>query len=151
MAARGPAPTPTAVLEARGSWRAKTRDGEMVLPVEAPNCPSWLNKEAKEEWKRVVIHLEAAGVLALADRALLTAYCEAWGEFYEAVTECRKVVKESGYAGAVAAGLIGVKNKAADRLLRMAQQFGLSPSARTRVRSQGETEAEQPKLAEFTA
>ncbi len=64
MGARGPAPTPTKILEARGSWRAKARAGELTFPVERPECPAWLSTEARAEWDRVVERLEGAGVLA---------------------------------------------------------------------------------------
>src|SRR5262245_50932234 len=83
MAGRGPAPTPTSVLEARGSWRAKTRAGEPRLPTERPSGPAWLSKEAQAEWRRVTRELLRMGVLAKADRAMLAEYCEAWSELVE--------------------------------------------------------------------
>src|SRR5947209_513230 len=76
MGQRGPAPTPTPILDARGSWRAKGRDGEVQLPVKAPTCPAFLPDEAKDEWKRQCALLPQMGVLAEVDRAALAA---CWG------------------------------------------------------------------------
>jgi len=108
--------------------------------VRAPTCPAWLGAEAKAEWKRQVKQLLAMNVLAEADRALLAAYCESWGEFVETARAIEAMVQanlKAGYREAIAAGLVNAKNKAADRLNKLAQQFGLSPASRTRVRTTG--------------
>lgn len=127
MGLRGKAPTPTKILKARGSRWAAGRDGEPTLPVEAPTCPGWLGREAKAEWRRQVKHLVTMGVIAQADRALLAVWCETWAEF----------VALSGKVAADGADwrLRIAKNAAADRLVKAAQQFGFSPSARARLRT----------------
>ena len=66
----GPAPTPTSILEARGSWRAKGREGEMRPPVKRPGRPATLSKVAATEWNRVIGTLEHQGVVAEVDRGL---------------------------------------------------------------------------------
>ena len=127
---RGPAPTPTKILDARGSWRAKTRSGEPKAALGKPTCPKSLGKEAKAEWRRVVKHLEAMGLLAQTDRAMLTAYCEAWGEFVETLEAIKKA---PSFVEAIEWGLLKAKNDAAKRILQFAQHFGLSPAARARL------------------
>lgn len=135
MGLRGPPPTPTVILKARGSRLADQRRGEPKPDVEKPTCPPWLGKEAKAEWKRQVKQLERMGLIAQVDRALLTSYCEAWGEFVALAAEVEKQVKEIGYAAVIGQGLMAAKNKAAERVLKIAQQFGFSPSSRTRLRT----------------
>jgi P27 family predicted phage terminase small subunit len=136
MAKPGRPPVPTKILEARGSRWAERRDGEVQFPPGAPGCPEWLSPEAKAEWKRVCADLEASGVLCRVDRAMLTAYCEAWAEFHEA----EKEVQESGRTYETVTGQrkvspwVQVKNAASARLERLSQQFGFSPSARARVK-----------------
>lgn len=136
MGARGPQPTPTETLKARGSWRAKLRAGEVQYERGVPSCPTWLSREAKAEWKRQVVQLDGAGVLQLADRAILAAYCEAWGELWE----LSKGVKKLGYVKAIQRGLLSAKNRAADRLVKLADRFGFSPAARARVKATDEEE-----------
>lgn len=131
MAGRGPAPTPTELLKLRGSKRAKARAGEVVFAKGLAGPPSCLDAEAAAEWRRVTRELEAVGMAQRVDRALLTAYCEAWGEFVTFV----KLSKESGHKQAVALGYVKAKNAAAERLRKMAEQFGFSPAARTRVKA----------------
>lgn len=134
----GPARTPTPILEARGSrWPERRGNDEMRLPVERPSCPSWLTAEARAEWRRIVPQLEQAGVIAKVDRALLAAYCEAWGEFVKMV----QLIQQQGELIKTTNGnvihhpYLSVRNRARQVLLQLAQQFGLSPSARTRIRS----------------
>ena len=47
----------------------------------APAPPTWLDTEAKAEWRRVVPELNRLGVLATIDRAVLSTYCAAWSRF----------------------------------------------------------------------
>lgn len=135
MGRRGPPPTPTKLLKARGSWRAKTRPNEPAPPPAIPDAPDWLSAEARAEWERQVLQLTPLGLLAKADRALLAAYCEAWAEFVEAV----EFVAEHGHTSTTELGnviqhpMVGIKNRAAERLNRFAQQFGFSPSSRTHL------------------
>ena len=149
MGARGPCPTPTAVLEARGSTvPGRRRTGEPRPPVEAPGCPSWLSREARAEWRRVVAELERMGVIAKADRAALTVYCEAWGDFVALRAEIDRRIKAAGPGGydvVISAGLLNAKNKTADRLVRAAQQFGLTPAARARVRTEEQGDGDRGK------
>jgi len=133
---RGRMPTPTAILEARGSPCAKPRLGEPRLPVERPSCPRWLKGETRAEWNRQAKALESAGILARCDRALLAAYCEAWGEFVEAVRRLEAdgytTTTDKGYT--MASPWVAIKNRAVERLVKLADRFGFGPAARARLR-----------------
>jgi P27 family predicted phage terminase small subunit len=137
MGLRGPPPTPTPILQARGSRRAADRADEPKFSTDRPTCPSWLSKEAKAEWRRQVDQLEKAGVLASVDRALLASYCEAWAEFVHAAgvvgSEGYTFTTEKGYV--VPHPMVAIKNAAAERMIRLAGQFGFSPAARARVQA----------------
>jgi P27 family predicted phage terminase small subunit len=69
------------------------------------------------------------GVLASTDRAVLSGYCEAWGEF----STLTAMVKRLGYAKAIGGGLLKAKNAASLRYLRFAGELGLSPASRSKV------------------
>jgi P27 family predicted phage terminase small subunit len=134
----GRPPVPTAILEARGSRRAQGRRAEPRPQVEAPACPAWLSKEAKAEWRRQVKALVAMGVVAKCDRALLAVYCEAWGEFVQAAEAIGKsglLIKDPDGDKLRRNPLLTVRDHAAERLLKLAAQFGFSPAARTRVQA----------------
>lgn len=143
MGLRGPAPTPTPILEARGSWRAKEREGEVEYERGIPTCPAFLGKEAKAEWKRQSKLLDAQGVIQQVDRAALAIYCESWGEFVRAVEQIRQRSTDSdGNERPLesCAKLIRIKNEAAANVLRLAGQFGFTPAARVKLRG-----VQQPK------
>ena len=79
--------------------------------------------------------LEDAGLLGSLDRALLTAYCEAWAEFVALSIRVRKegptVMTDKG--NSVQNPTLGAKNSAAERLIRIAANFGMSPAARAKL------------------
>ncbi len=140
MGARGPAPTPTEQLKARGSWRAKEREaaGEPTLPLKVPPCPAFLGKEGKAEWRRQAKLLLAMRVISDADRAALAVWCQAWEEFVVATgrlesPDAYTYTTDKGYEGQ--SPWVAIKKGAAETLLRVAQQFGFTPSARARIQA----------------
>jgi P27 family predicted phage terminase small subunit len=146
MGLRGPAPTPTKILEVRGSWRAKEREGEPRFPEARLSAPSWLGKEAKAEWKRVVNACAPLGILADVDRATLVAYCETWDEYCRltrAIARRDRLARDVGQEEAPAESLeltLSQRHRAATQLVRLAGQFGFSPAARARVKAPGAAE-----------
>lgn len=79
MGARGPKPTPTAALEARGSWRAKTRDGEPEPErlSAAPQPPAGLPASARQVWDRCAPGMVGMGTLTADDLEAFERYCRA--------------------------------------------------------------------------
>lgn len=88
----GPPPTPTKTLEARGSWRAKTRSAEPASDGVLPECPAVLAGEARREWERALSNLDRMGILDQFDMALVSGYCMAWARLVKA--ESRSTVLE---------------------------------------------------------
>ena len=135
MGRRGPAPTPTRILELRGSWRAGKRGNEPHPAVEAPTCPSWLDREATAEWRRVIPPLVRLGVIAKIDRACLAAYCLAWSRLVRAArqmeTEGLTYVADTGQVKKHP--LAAIAHEAATEVRAFAGEFGLSPSGRARI------------------
>lgn len=132
MGKRGPKPTPTSILKVRGSWRADVRDGEPACSG-VPTAPEWLEGEALAKWNQLVPRLERMGVIGDIDGDVIAAYCEAWAEFVEA----RAWIAENGRLACSEKGgeyqhpMVGIKNKAVERMGRLGAQFGWSASART--------------------
>ena len=140
MARPGPAPVPTIKLEKRGSWLAKTRDGEPDVEEGTPRCPKGLDKIARKCWAETVPRLAAMHVLTKDDRNTLIRYCQTWSRYSRAIdylTEhgeiCTKIDKE-GNTVYTAHPQVGIAQKDSLALLRIEQEFGMTPSARTRVR-----------------
>ena len=145
MGIPGPPPTPTPILELRGSFRAKQRQkqGEAKGPPGRPTCPKWLPKEAKAAWRQLVPMLENMGVLTRIDAHALARYCVTWVRWKAAV----KFLEEKGevYTLKDPAGNIrclqqfpqvGIASRLAHQLGQLEQEFGMSPSARSRINVQ---------------
>lgn len=102
-----------------------------------PARPAWLTGEARAEWVRLTDELEGMGLLASADRGLMTAWCAAWAQF-RAATEWLAVnspVAEGANGGAYMHPYANLQSAASERLTKLAAQFGLSPAARARIQT----------------
>lgn len=136
MGRRGPRPTPTAILQARGSRRAGTRRADSAAAIEAPVCPEWLRPEAKAEWKRIEPLLIEDGLLTRLDLAALACYCSTWADFVKARADLEKF-------GRTITDQYGVRTHPAwtqfvesARMVRLfIAEFGLSPASRRNVSS----------------
>ncbi|QFT96058.1 Phage terminase, small subunit [Roseovarius sp. THAF8] len=100
-----------------------------------PRCPSHLNDVARKEWRRLATPLHEAGILTLADRAALAAYCQAyarWVQAEEKLGEGPALLKTpSGYVQQ--SPWLTVANKQMELMGRYMSELGLTPVARTRV------------------
>ncbi len=136
MAQRGRKPKPTAVKVLEGNpGKRSLNTAEPKPEKKAPRCPSWLEDEAKKEWKRMSKQLEQLGILTEIDMAAFAGYCQAyarWKEAEEFITQHGTIVKTpSGYwqqvpQVSIAQTYLKIMNK-------FCEQFGLTPSARSRI------------------
>lgn len=137
----GPPPKPTAKLKLSGSWRAKYARGDEPEPESgAPRKPEWLDARAGAVWDELVAVLEGMGVLSVADGAILSRYCELWIDWREANEWIRKNGtsyplrdKSGGVKCFMQFPQVGVRNHIGAELRRIECEFGLTPSARTRI------------------
>jgi P27 family predicted phage terminase small subunit len=157
---RGRKPKPTALKVVAGTDRADRRnDNEPRFNPEIPTPPPFLSDEAKVEWGRVCDALYGAGVLSKTDRAALAAYCQAYGRWQQAeaalalmsardnVTKGLMIKTTNG--NAVQNPLVGTANKAMADMVRYAAEFGMTPSARSRINAQGRDDKENAAAAYF--
>jgi len=144
----GRRPTPTAQLKLRGSYRRDRhgqRDSEPSPPAKLPDRPRWLTGEARREWERLGPLLAEQGLLTEWDRSLFSMYCQEWKTY---VTVCRNLRTPEDCTVLTTKGnvtqhpLVGLKNRTYQNLLRIAAEFGLSPSARTRLHVQSAEETD---------
>lgn len=143
MGQRGPTPKPTNIKKLHGTYRAdRAPKAEPKPKVEAPTCPSWLHVEAKREWKRIIDKLEKLGLVTELDRAPLAGYCQAYAEWWKMCKEVEKHgevhTTDKGYP--VQRPEVSMRDKAWDRMLKSAREFGFTPSARSRVNAIEQTD-----------
>ena len=142
IATRGRKPTPTAIKELEGNpGKRSLNENEPKPQKKAPACPKWLEDEAKKEWRRLARQMEQMGILTQVDMAAFAGYCQAyarWKEAEEFISQHGTIVKTpSGYwqqvpQVSIAQTYLKIMNK-------FAEQFGLTPSSRSRIIASSES------------
>jgi P27 family predicted phage terminase small subunit len=141
MGLRGPAPTPTAVLNQRGSWRGKKNKSEPRPAKKTPLCPKWFDKDRRAVWKQLIPVLTEMGVLTRIDGWTLERYCDAmvrWRQTSKSLSETGEVYvtarDDKGKPKCVQQlPQVSICSQLAALLAQIETQFGMTPSARTRI------------------
>jgi P27 family predicted phage terminase small subunit len=134
---RGRKPLPSNVVRLRGNpSKRRLNDAEPRPASRVPRCPACLGEEARKEWRRLVRELAGVGLLTGLDRGLLAAYCQAHALWVEAVSSIARygtmVKSPNGYP--MQSPYVAVANKQVEIMVRIASEFGMTPSSRTRIR-----------------
>lgn len=143
-----PKPRNTKVLH--GNFR-KDRDERprRVSPAKGvPKPPAHLSKTARAEWRRLIKPLGAAGLVTLADRATFAAYCVAYGRWADAESKLKQIsswtqMTPNGYEQI--STLLTIANRAMGQMRQFSIEFGLTPSSRVKVGTDGDGEEKGKK------
>lgn len=134
MGKRGPKKTPTNILNQRGSWRGKAREGEPMPEVCLPPPPPWLGEKAAAHWPFIGRELEKMGLMSSADTLSLALLCDALADYLfasEMVTKSGGGVARSEKTGGVyQLPFVKMKTNAWERVVKISREFGLSPASR---------------------
>src|SRR5665213_222100 len=156
----GRKPKPTHLKLVTGNPGKRALNLREPRPVPAiPVPPAELVPEARQEWERVSVELHALGILTGIDRAALAAYCQAYGRWTQAEQAIARMAARDELTGglmirttngnAIQNPLVGTANKAMADMVRYAAEFGMTPSARTRIEAQA-PEPDDPAERYFT-
>ena len=139
---RKPKPTMLKLMTGNPGKRAIPK-AEPQVAAGLPSAPTFLSDEAQAEWRRVSQELFDARLLSDIDRAALAAYCQAYGRWAQAEKAIAGMAKNDQLTGAlmirttngnaIQNPLVGTANKAAADMIRYAAEFGMTPSARSRI------------------
>lgn len=138
MGKRGPRKQPTKLRLLRGdpSKEGKHAD-EPIPPAGAVTPPDWVKGKALDKWNEVVPKLEAMGIMSTADVDAMARYCAMYEQWLRYLDQVRRgldvlVLKDNAgkvkYVQSTPAATMFVK--LAQSLLRIEQEYGLTPSAR---------------------
>lgn len=134
---RKPKPTALKIITGNPGQRPLPKNEPVVIDESMPLPPAHLSELAIEEWGRVSQSLYDCSILTVIDRAALGAYCQAYARWAEAEIELAvdgELVVKNPTSGAVAQNpLVGIAAKAATDMVKFAAEFGMTPSARSRV------------------
>jgi len=139
MKGRKPIPSKIKALRGHPDKRPHAAKGEPAPPPGLPDCPNHLSLEAKGEWARITDELAACGLLTRIDRAALAAYCQAWGRWVQAEQELKKtsLVVKTTAGNVIQNPYLSIANKAIEIMYRLLAEFGMTPSARSRIKIDG--------------
>lgn len=97
--------------------------------------PRWLSSAARRQWKRLAPTLETCGLLTSADETAFASYCDAVANYIAATRDVERkgTIYESVHGPAVAPW---VKAQAIylEKMIKLGQRFGLTPSDRTAIK-----------------
>lgn len=135
MGKRGPAPKPRALRLLHGDRADRINDYEPVPSGDPLVPPDGITVEVREVWDFTVRHLEIMGIAAASDRDALRAYCEAVVAHAKACEILAKsaVLIKGIHGNLVRNPALQIQRDASRTMLRFAQEFGLTPSARTQI------------------
>ena len=122
MGSRGPQKKPTATLAKRGSRLAKDRKSEPTYGLTSDiKSPGSLGDDGKKQWNRLMPILANQGVLTDADLTAFERYCFMWDLWKELTAQPNFSL----------ASVLKIEEK----LSKLEQQFGLTPSSRPNVKA----------------
>jgi P27 family predicted phage terminase small subunit len=114
-----------------------------------PRCPEHLDGEAAKCWKRLARELYDAGLLSTIDRDALASYCMAYARWRKAegmlapsgeIIVTTKLLDDEGRVigggNVVQNPWLAVSNRALDQMTKLAAEFGMTPSSRSRVKAE---------------
>lgn len=135
MAGRKPLPTELKLIKGTAR-KCRVSKLEPRPSPSTPSAPEHVKGYAREEWGRVTDELARLGLLTLVDRAALAAYCVAYSRWRQAeeLLESEGLVTSTTNGNVIQNPLVGVANKAMELMHKFLTEFGMTPSARSRVR-----------------
>lgn len=140
---RGRKPKPTEQKKLQGNpGKRGLNKNEPKPDVVIPDCPEHLQGAARTEWKRITEELVKLKLISNVDRAALASYCEAWGMLVKASKKLKTQgeVITSDEGGMYQNPWLSIRNKSMEQVLKFSAEFGMTPSSRSRIK----TEIPQP-------
>jgi len=131
----GPAKTPTAILEKRGSWKINERKDEPTPQgmSKLPPKSKHLKGEAAKFHKKAGASLLNMGVLSQADYHAFILMCEEYQQYKEADALCGELIITTTNGNIIQNPAVGIRNKSRDALKKSMSYFGMTPSSRPNI------------------
>jgi P27 family predicted phage terminase small subunit len=123
--------------------RRPTNKAEPKPEALLPDPPPELSADALTEWQRIAPRLLAAGMITSIDRAALAAYCQAYGRWAAAERHLARMIDRptegllisTKNGNAIHNPLVSIANKALRDMVVFAAELGMTPSGRSRVKT----------------
>lgn len=124
---RGRIPTPTAVKATRGS-RIRTKS-ELKAPAGRPKPKAFLSSDGRKFFKQLCNELEGMKILSVSDGITISVLADLWATYSDLKQQISDNPNDPG--------LRRLASSTANQILQFSREFGLTPSARTRLKQIG--------------
>lgn len=137
----GPPPKPTALRLLHGDRKDRINTREPKVRDAPPEAPEDMAADVREIWDYTLRELVAMKTAAAADRDSLICYCEAVVSHRKAsaILAQSPVLIKGLNGGMVRNPALQIQRDTAMNVRAFAQEFGLTPSGRTRIQTEGPT------------
>lgn len=156
MGKRGPKPQPTALRLLRGNpGKRPINEAEPKFDLTNTRPPKGVTKEGRRKWRELVSRLQAKGLFTDADRDLLHNYVvafERWMDAERVLTEEGTTVSHidtNGNSVLRRRPEVDISRIYQTQMYRIASEFGMTPSARSRIFGAAGDGAPVDPLSEF--
>jgi P27 family predicted phage terminase small subunit len=141
MGKRGKRPEPTVLKIAKGNpGKRALNENEPRPPADEIAPPDWVVGKSREKWDELIPKLVAMGVMTNADIDTIARYCTMHEQYLKYLDQVRRgldVLVMRDDAGRVkymqSTPAATMMTKLAASMLRIEQEFGLTPSARSQI------------------
>ena len=151
MGKRGPPPKPTRQKKLEGTFRPdRAPKAEFAPTPGAPQAPHWLDDEGRAEWDRIVPELAGKLLVSPLHQSSLADLCAAHSNAAKAQRDVQRrglIIKTPFGPQKNPAIKIAQEARAQANLLR--REFGLTPSAASRVRAPEKPDASDTTEADL--
>jgi P27 family predicted phage terminase small subunit len=133
---RGPRPRPTKLKLLQGNPGKRPLNDMEPQPARIkPECPDFLSNRGRREWDNISQELFDLGLLTRIDHGALAAYCQAYAHWAEAEEDiaANGLIRETSTGIPVPNPAVGIAHRAMGLLRRFLVEFGMTPSARSRL------------------
>lgn len=149
---RGRKPKPVEQKIAEGNPGKRKLPNAPKPKLALPRPPTFMTKEAKKEWRRVIKHLHENQLMSHLDVAALAAYCTHYSRWVEAEKKIQElntlIIKApSGYPQNNP--YLGIANRSLEMMHKFLVEFGMTPSARARIDLGKSASGEEDPFEEF--
>ena len=131
----GPPPKPPhlELIQGRPGKRRLRHAIQTPISSKPPAPPAYLTGHALAVWSELAGELHKLGLLTPLDVSVFAAYCDAVGRWRTACEVLEAMPKGERYTTPAGRTLLRIERMAADQMLRLGSQFGLSPMSRLRL------------------
>ncbi len=147
---RGRKPKPVELRVLHGSAAERARAGVPMPRRKLPRCPDFLTEQQAKIWRQTAGELYDAGLLTELDRDALAAFCVAksrWLDAEKIVADKGAVIKTTN-GNLIQNPYLAIANRAQEQMTKLMAEFGMTPSARSRVRAEVQPDRRAAQMRE---